>query len=149
MEANAGEYIKNYLHLKRFPRISLHCKPAPVQYWEYEYGLFFQGLMPTICFVSMLELNWYQRFGDNKKKNENLLSCVHVVHITVKRAIPRRGKVKNCSKMYKNEKCMWKACKTTVFHPFVEYTNLWRSCGGTRRGYLSSPLGSLRCTSRR
>ena len=20
-----GEYIKNYLHLKRFPRISLHC----------------------------------------------------------------------------------------------------------------------------
>ena len=24
MEANAEEYIKNYLHLKRFPRISLH-----------------------------------------------------------------------------------------------------------------------------
>ena len=39
MEANAGEYIKNYLHLKRFPRISLHCKLAPVQYWEYEHGL--------------------------------------------------------------------------------------------------------------
>ena len=39
MEANAGEYIKNDLHLKRFPRISLHCKLAPVQYWEYEYGL--------------------------------------------------------------------------------------------------------------
>ena len=39
MEANAGEYIKKYLHLKRFPRISLHCKLVPVQYWEYEYGL--------------------------------------------------------------------------------------------------------------
>ena len=39
MEANAGEYIKKYLHLKRFPRISLHCKLAPVQYREYEYGL--------------------------------------------------------------------------------------------------------------
>ena len=39
MEANAGEYIKNYLHLKRFPRISLHCKLVSVQYWEYEYGL--------------------------------------------------------------------------------------------------------------
>ena len=39
MEANAGEYIKNYLHLKRFPRISLHCKLVPVQYWEHEYGL--------------------------------------------------------------------------------------------------------------
>ena len=42
MEANAGEYIKKYLHLKRFPCISLHCKlhVVPVQYWEYEYGLF-------------------------------------------------------------------------------------------------------------
>ena len=39
MEANAGEYIKKYLLLKRFPRISLHCKLVPVQYWEYEYGL--------------------------------------------------------------------------------------------------------------
>ena len=42
MEAYAGEYIKNYLHLKRFPRISLHCKLVPVQYWEYEYGLLSQ-----------------------------------------------------------------------------------------------------------
>ena len=40
MEANAGEYSKNYLHLKRFPHISLHCKLVPIQYWEYEYGLF-------------------------------------------------------------------------------------------------------------
>ena len=39
MEADAGEYIKNYLHSKSFPRISLHCKQVPVQYWEYEYGL--------------------------------------------------------------------------------------------------------------
>ena len=39
MEANAGEYIKKYLHLKRFPRISLHCKLVPVQYREYEYDL--------------------------------------------------------------------------------------------------------------
>ena len=39
MEANAGEYIKKYLHLKRFPRISLHCKLVPVLYREYEYGL--------------------------------------------------------------------------------------------------------------
>jgi len=39
MEASAGEYIKNYLHLKRFHRISLHCKSAPIQYWEYEGGL--------------------------------------------------------------------------------------------------------------
>ena len=27
------------MHLKRFPRISLHCKLVSVQYWEYAYGL--------------------------------------------------------------------------------------------------------------
>ena len=39
MEANAGEYIKKYLHLKRFPCISLHYKLVPVQHWQYEYVL--------------------------------------------------------------------------------------------------------------
>ena len=39
MEATAGEYIKNYLHLKSFARISLHCKLVPVQYWEYDFAL--------------------------------------------------------------------------------------------------------------
>ena len=39
MEALAGEYIRNYLRVKRFPRISLVCKLVPVQYREYEYGL--------------------------------------------------------------------------------------------------------------
>ena len=40
MEALAGEYIRNYLHVTRLPRISLVCKLVPVQYREYEYGLF-------------------------------------------------------------------------------------------------------------
>ena len=40
MEALAGEYIRNCLHVKRFPCISLVCKLVPVQYREYEYGLF-------------------------------------------------------------------------------------------------------------
>ena len=40
MEAHAEEYIRNYLHVKRFPRRSLVCKLVPVQYREYEYGLF-------------------------------------------------------------------------------------------------------------
>ena len=53
MEANAGEYIKKYLHLKRFPRISLHCKLVPVQYWEYEYGLLSlkNARLPPIFFL--------------------------------------------------------------------------------------------------
>ena len=33
MEASVGEYIKNYLHLRSFPRISLHCKLGQVQYY--------------------------------------------------------------------------------------------------------------------
>ena len=32
MEANAGQYIKKYLYLKRFPCISLRCKLVPVQF---------------------------------------------------------------------------------------------------------------------
>ena len=48
MEANAGEYIKKYLHLKRFPRISLHCELVPVPYREYEYGLFFNNFRKEV-----------------------------------------------------------------------------------------------------
>ena len=29
-----------------FPRIRLHCKLVPLQYWEYEYGLFFINHVP-------------------------------------------------------------------------------------------------------
>ena len=42
MRLMRGNLLK-HLHLKRFPRISLHCKLVPVQYWEYEYGLLVQG----------------------------------------------------------------------------------------------------------
>ena len=45
VEANAVEYIKKYLHLIRFPCISLHCKLVPVQYRGYEYRLL--SGMPT------------------------------------------------------------------------------------------------------
>ena len=58
MEANAGEYIKKYLHLKRFPRISLHCKLVPVQYREYEYGLF-QRIQYVKISISY-SLSWYK-----------------------------------------------------------------------------------------
>ena len=57
MEANAGEYIKKYLHLKRFPRISLHCKLAPVQYREYEYGLFISLLYILISMLYIEHTN--------------------------------------------------------------------------------------------
>ena len=40
MEANAGKSFQMQIIFNIFPRISLHCKLVPVQYWEYEYGLF-------------------------------------------------------------------------------------------------------------
>ena len=40
MEAHAGKYFQMQILFNIFPRISLHCKLVPVQYWEYEYGLF-------------------------------------------------------------------------------------------------------------
>ena len=39
MEANAGKSFQMQYFFNIFPRISLHCKLVPVQYWEYEYGL--------------------------------------------------------------------------------------------------------------
>ena len=39
MEVFGGEYIRIYLHVERFSRISVVCKLVPVQYREYEYGL--------------------------------------------------------------------------------------------------------------
>ena len=39
MEANAGKSFQMQILFNIFPRIRLHSKLVPVQYWEYEYGL--------------------------------------------------------------------------------------------------------------
>ena len=44
MEANAGESFQMQILSNIFPRISLHCKLVPVQYREYEYGLFLRRI---------------------------------------------------------------------------------------------------------
>ena len=51
MEANAGESFQMQILFNIFPRISLHCKLVPVQYWEYEYGL----LLNTANHVSIVQ----------------------------------------------------------------------------------------------
>ena len=66
------------------------------------------------CVLTILELNWNQRLG-HKKTIEHLSSFAHVVHTTAKQVISRRRKNENVFKMSKNEKCMCKACKSTVF----------------------------------
>ena len=63
MEAIAGEYIKNYFNLKRSPRISLHCKLVPVQFWEYEYGL----LLKTKLRLILRQLAHHSTNGNTKE----------------------------------------------------------------------------------
>ena len=45
-----------------------------------------------------------------------MLTYAHVVHTTAKQVISRRRKNENVFKMSKDEICMRKACKNTVFH---------------------------------
>ena len=47
-------------------------------------------MLATFIF-SILELNWHQRFGDNKKKKLILCPSCHVACIATKQAISRRG----------------------------------------------------------
>ena len=66
--------------------------------------------------LTILELNWNQRFWTLEDKIEHLSSYAHVVHTTAKQVISRRRKTENVLKMSKDEKCKCKACRNTVFH---------------------------------
>ena len=74
----------------------------------------FKVTMPEKCVLTILELNWNQRLGQDKI--EHLSSYAHVVHTTAKKVISRHRKNENAFKMSKEEKCTRKACKNTVFH---------------------------------
>ena len=74
----------------------------------------FKVIMPEKCVLTILELNWNQRLGQDKI--EHLSSYAHVVHTTAKKVISRHRKNENAFKMSKEEKCTRKACKNTVFH---------------------------------
>ena len=67
------------------------------------------------CVLTILELNWKQRFRGRKTKL-NLSSYADVVHTTAKQVISRHRKNEKVFKMSKDEKCTCKACKNTVFH---------------------------------
>ena len=70
--------------------------------------------MPEKCALTILELNWNQRLGQDKIEHSS--SYAHVVHTTAKKVISRHRKNENVHKMSKNEKCTCKACKNTVFN---------------------------------
>ena len=70
--------------------------------------------MPEKCALTILELNWNTRLGQDRI--EHLSSYAHVIHTTAKKVISSHRKNEDVLKMSKDEKCTWKACKNTVFH---------------------------------
>ena len=58
--------------------------------------------------LTILELNWNQRLGQDKIE--------HLSAQLQKKVISRLRKNENVFKMSKDEKCTCKACKNTVFH---------------------------------
>ena len=69
--------------------------------------------MPAECILTILELNWNQRF---RGKEIKLNICHHMLTSSKQLQISRRGKHENVCEMSKNEKRTCKACKTIVFH---------------------------------
>ena len=66
------------------------------------------------CVLTLLELNWNQRLGQ-EDNIEHLSSYAHVVHTTAKQVISRRRKNENVFKISKDEKCTCKACKIVQY----------------------------------
>ena len=67
------------------------------------------------CVLTILELNWNQRFFGNIILN----TCHNMLTSSTQpqnRSFSRRGKNEDVYKMSKNEKCTCKECKNNVFH---------------------------------
>ena len=75
----------------------------------------FKVIMPEKCTLTIQELNWNQRSGQDKI--EHLSSYVHVVHTSAKQVISRHRKNEGVFNMSKEEKCTCKACNNTVLLP--------------------------------
>ena len=105
----------------------------------------FKVIMLTRFALTILELNWNQCFR-GKNKIENLSSYAHLFHITAKQVISSWRKNEIVCKMYKNDKCMCKACKIKLLFFIVKYANSWRSCCFYHCGCLSSLLFHYRST---
>ena len=87
-------------------------------------------IMPEKCALTIQELNWNKRLG--QEKIEHLSSYAHVVHTTAKRVISRHRKNNNVFKM-KNAR----AKRAEILFFIVKYANLRGFCCRRRRGCLS------------
>ena len=89
-------------------------------------GIFqlFKVTMPEKCALTILELNWNQRLGQDKI--EHLSSYAHVVHTTTKKVIHDIERTRTSSKCQKMKNARAKRAKIVFF--IVKYANLWGFC---------------------
>ena len=90
------------------------------------------------CVLTILELNWNQRFRGKKTK---LNICRHMLTLStqlLKRSFRVEERTRTSAKCQKMKYARAKRAKLLFF--IVKYANLWRSCCLRRRGCLSSLL---------
>ena len=101
---------------ERHPKIALRV-PVII-------SLLFKVVWLAKSLITMLELNWYERFDDyiwEKKQNENSSPSAYIVHRTAKLVISRRGENEDGWGTCKTEKRSCNASKTAVFHCLILY----------------------------
>ena len=97
--------------------------------------------MPAKCIPNILELNWYQRFGDNKK----ILKIFHDMPTSSSQLQNRSFHVLERTRTA----VKWTKMKITrakhakLLFLIVKYVNLWRSCRRRRRRRRRGCLSSL------
>ena len=117
---------------KRERHLIMSLRVSAIIFQLFKVFQIFKVIMPEKGLLTILELNWSQRLGQDKI--EHLSSYAYVVHTTAKKVISRHRKNENVFKMSKDEKCTYKACKHTVL--IVKYANLCGLCCRRRRGCL-------------
>ena len=86
MEANAGKSFQMQIIFNIFPRISLHCKLVPVQYWEYEYSLFITITIAITTYPTKLGI-----FQNGWICNLRQWLCQYLISFTKKECIFREN----------------------------------------------------------
>ena len=115
---------KRERHLKMWPRVSAIIFQL------------FKLIMLEKCVLTILELNWNQRLGNNKTK---LNICHHMLTSSTQlqnRSFHVVERTRTSSKCQKMKNARAKRAKILFF--IVNYANLWGFCCRRRRGCLSS-----------
>ena len=108
----------------------------------------FQVVWLAKCLPNILELNWYDQFGDKLKQTENLSSSMHGVHTSTKQVTKRRGKnkegyVRNVQSFVQRAKSeqntVFQVCKCLTFSQTSTLsfkTDSVQSSSNTSKNYL-------------